>query len=164
MKRLLTLLFLMASFLMMHAQSIRNVFYGCTLGKTTQKEFFEKMKEQGLTPKYDVKNRAYYLYNVSFAGEVWTTCSFEFYDDKLLSVGYGMGEGERSLFEQLASSFKEKYAKMITNDESNRVIVQDKATTASTSFLQEGGKGVCVVTYSDIPLSIKQRNDRKNDI
>ena len=78
MKRLVLFLIAFSLFLCANAQ-IRDTFYGCKLGVTTKKQLLDNLKQLGHKIQYDKENNCYYIENVTFAGERWNLCQFEFY-------------------------------------------------------------------------------------
>lgn len=125
MKRLVLLLIAFSLFLCANAQ-IRDTFYGCKLGVTTKKQLLDNLKQLGHKCLYDKENKCYYIENVTFAGEQWGSCLFEFYKDTLSSVGFGLQSDKEDVidvYNQNIENVKTKYdnieCKMIS-DETNR--------------------------------------------
>ena len=131
MKRLLLLLIAFSLFLCANAQ-IRDSFYGCKLGVTTKKQVLDNLKQLGHKIQYDKENNCYYIENVTFAGEQWDTCQFDFYKDTLYFVGFGLKSDKDkviNVYNRNIENVKTKYdkveGKMIRDNQNSKLCYFD---------------------------------------
>ncbi len=106
---------------------IRDTFFGFKLGITTKAQVLAKFKSQGEIYKYDSENKFYFVENVSFAGEKWDSCSFEFYKDTLDMVGFSNISADKNsickIYERNLNNVRIKYNSVeedTLSDDSNK--------------------------------------------
>lgn len=131
MKRLLLLLIAFSLFLCANAQ-IRDSFYGCKLGVITKKQLLDNLKQLGHECLYDKENKCYYIENVTFAGEQWDTCQFDFNKDTLCFVGFGLKSDKDkviNVYNRNIENVKTKYdkveGKMIRDNQNSKLCYFD---------------------------------------
>ena len=170
MKRLVLLFIAFSLFLCANAQ-IRSSFYGCKLGVTTKKQVLDNLKQLGHKIQYDKENNCYYIENVTFAGERWNLCQFEFYKDTLALVGFGLlsdNEDVVDLYNRNLENVKTKYDKIeckIICDETNRKLCSfdDGITILGISYDIEE-ENVTILIYQSKRLINLMDEDAYNDI
>ena len=75
----------------------------------------DNLKQLGHKIQYDKENNCYYIENVTFAGERWNLCQFEFYKDTLALVGFGLlsdNEDVVDLYNRNLENVKTKYSEI----------------------------------------------------
>ena len=170
MKRLVLFLIAFSLFLCANAQ-IRDTFYGCKLGVTTKKQVLDNLKQLGHKIQYDKENKCYYVENVTFAGERWNLCQFEFYKDTLALVGFGLlsdNEDVVDLYNRNLESVKTKYSEIegkMTSDNQNRKLCyfDDGIVVLSIGYKIEEGNHGCLI-YQSKKLINQMHEDAYNNI
>lgn len=170
MKRLVLLFIAFSLFLCANAQ-IRESFYGCKLGVTTKKQVLDNLKQLGHKYQYDKEYNCYYIENVTFAGEQWNSCQFEFYKDTLSLVSFGLlsdKEDVIDLYDRNLENVKTKYSKIegkMTSDNQNHKLCyfDDGIVVLSIGYKIE--ESICgYLIYQSKKLINQMHEDAYNDI
>ena len=170
MKRLVLLFIAFSLFLCANAQ-IRSSFYGCKLGATTKKQVLDNLKQLGHKCLYDKENNSYYIENVTFAGEQWNCCQFEFYKDTLSLVGFGLlsdKEDVIDLYNRNIENVKTKYdkieGKMISDNQNSKLcFFDDGIVILSIGYNIEEDNHASLI-YQSKKLINQMHEDTYNDI
>ena len=170
MKRLVLLFIAFSLFFCANAQ-IRESFYGCKLGVTTKKRVLDNLKQLGHKYQYDKENNCYYIENVTFAGEQWSSCQFNFYKDTLSLVGFSLlsdKEDVIDLYNRNIENVKTKYSKIegkMTSDNQDHKLCyfDDGIVVLSIGYkIEEGNHGYLI--YQSKKLINQMHEDAYNDM
>lgn len=168
MKRLVLLFIAFSLFLCANAQ-IRDSFYGCKVGVTTKKQFLINLRKLRYKCLYDKENECYYVENVTFAGELWGSCSFKFYKETLYSVGFGLQSDKEdviNVYNRNIETAKIKYdkieGKMVSDNQNHKqCYFDDGIVVLSICYGIEDGNYASLI-YQSKKLIIQKNEDAYN--
>lgn len=143
MKRIISFLFAFAIFMIAANAQIKDEFWGCKLGVTTKAQLISRLQSQGFKCKVDKENDFLYIDNVTYAGEVWSSCSFRFYKNKLQYVGFGKKctkEKSTYIYDTILENIARKYP------QASRRMIVDEASAKNTGF--DDGKVLLSISYA----------------
>lgn len=170
MKRLLLFLIAFSLFLCANAQ-IRDSFYGCKLGVTTKKQVLDNLKQLGHKCLYDMKNKCYYIENVTFVGEQWKSCQFKFYKDTLYLVGFGFQSYKKDVidvYNRNVENVKTKYdkieGKMIRDNQNSKLYYFDDGIVLLSIGYDIEEDNYAILIYQSKKLINQMDEDAYNDI
>ncbi len=170
MKRLVLFLISFSLFLCANAQ-IRDSFYGCKLGVTTKKQVLDNLKQLGHKCLYDKENKCYYIENVTFAGEQWGSCHFNFYKDTLYFVGFGLMSDKEDVidvYNRNLENVKTKYdkieGKMISDTQNSKLCFFDDGIVVLSIGYNIEEENYASLIYQSKKLIKQMDEDAYNDI
>lgn len=170
MKRLVLFLIAFSLFLCANAQ-IRDTFYGCKLGVTTKKQLLDNLKQLGHECLYDKENKCYYIEDVTFAGEQWNTCQFDFYKDTLYLVGFGLisdNDEVINVYNRNIENVKTKYdkveGKMIRDNQNSKLCYFDDGIVILSIDYKIEKKNIASLIYQSKKLINQMDKDAYDDI
>lgn len=124
MKRVIVIMILVFAYTLCNAQITRK-FWGLELGKSTEKQVVDVLKQKGFSPEVDkglncISVETDNFFN--FGGGMWSYVSFSFYEGKLYCVHFQNNEyqvpmGILEMFNNLKERIETKYAKYNIHDE-----------------------------------------------
>lgn len=165
MKKVLAIFLALIIGLSMSAQ-IQNKFLGFTLGTTTKSEVSNKYKNEELYLETENDINVGYL---TFAGQRWDVVTFQFYDNKLLSIQFYLTEPASSItlmdlvWDNLRDKLWNKYSEYYRdNSTSDFIMYFDDKTALSLSYRYTSGNKGLGLFYRDRALA-KQQSQAEED-
>ena len=170
MKRLVLLFIVFSLFLCANAQ-IRDSFFGCKLGVTTKTQLLDNLKQLGHECLYNKENKCFYIENVTFAGEQWNICQFDFYKDTLYCVGFGLKSDKDEIInvynrniENVITKYDKVEGKMIRDNQNSKLCYfDDGIVVLSIGYKIEEGNHGCLI-YQSKKLINQMHEDAYNNI
>ena len=152
---------------------INRTVWGCTLGKSTKQQVRSALVQKG----YDVVvepdgSLASSFYNVPFGGAYWSYVSFSFVNGFLSEICFLTDEVRSAVnidnsLDKLTSSLDSKYKRYKqapSNINKKSSCYTDDITFVELMILNNNGKRVYTLLYTDIELSMKEDQNNVDEL